>query len=154
MKRTWIVAAALCCTGLTAAQAGPIGPNEVKFTADGEVTQSLTGVPGDPANGRKVFMHRKKGNCLACHQNSDMKDQLFHGEIGPSLDGVGSRYSEAKLRGIVVNAKVALDEDTIMPAFYRTEGLKRVLKKFQGKTILTAQEVEDVVAYLMTLKDE
>ena len=125
-------------------------PSDVVFE-DGAVAQSLTGVPGDPANGRAVFKNRKKGNCLACHVNSDLADEQFHGEIGPPLDGVAERYTEAELRGIIVNAKMVF-EDTIMPAFYRVDGLNRVLKKFQGKTILTAQEVEDVVAYLMTLK--
>ena len=134
----------------TASSAGTIGPDEVKFV-DGAVTQSLTGKPGNPANGRKVFAHRKKGNCLACHKNSDLADQPFHGEIGPSLDGVANRYDEAHLRGIVVDAKHVF-ADTIMPSFYSLKQGVRVKKKFQGKTILTAQEVEDVVAYLKTLK--
>ncbi len=133
-----------------APSAGTIGPDEVKFV-DGAVEQSLTGKPGNPANGRKVFANRKKGNCLACHVNPDLKDQQFHGEIGPSLEGVAERYTEAELRGIVANAKNTF-EDTIMPSFYRLKNGARTLKKFQGKTILTAQEVEDVVAYLKTLK--
>ena len=75
----------------------------------------------------------------------------FHGEIGPSLDGVAERYEEPQLRLQVVNAK-AINPDTIMPAFYRTDGFHRVLKKFKDKTVLTAQQVEDIVAYLKTFK--
>ncbi len=148
MKNTAITLAAfLLAAGAAHAQTMP---SDVVFE-DGAVAQSLTGVPGDPANGRSVFKNRKKGNCLACHVNADLANEQFHGEIGPPLDGVAERYTEAELRGIIVNAKMVF-EDTIMPAFYRVDGLNRVLKKFQGKTILTAQEVEDVVAYLMTLK--
>ncbi len=148
MKNTAITLAAfLLATGAAYAQTMP---SDVVFE-DGAVAQSLTGVAGDPANGRAVFKNRKKGNCLACHANADLASEQFHGEIGPPLDGVGDRYTEAELRGIIVNAKMVF-EDTIMPAFYRVDGLNRVLEKFQGKTILTAQEVEDVVAYLMTLK--
>ena len=71
--------------------------------------------------------------------------------IGPSLDGVAGRYSEGQLRMQVINAKV-INPDTIMPAFYRIDGFHRVLDKFKDKPILTAEEVEDVVAYLKTLK--
>ena len=127
-------------------------PMDVMFE-DGAVSKSLTGVKGDAAAGAKAFANRKQGNCLACHMNSDMEEQPFHGEVGPALDGAGSRWSEAELRGIVTNSK-EMFPDTIMPAFYRTDGLNRPLEKFDGKTILTAQQVEDVVAYLLTLKDE
>ncbi len=150
MKRS-LIAAGLVCLGLGAAQAETIAPADVQIT-DGLVTASLTGVPGDPANGRKVFANRKKGNCLACHANADLAELLFHGEIGPPLDGVGDRYEPAELRAILVNSK-AVFEDTIMPAFYVDPStLRRVASKFEGKTILTAQEVEDVLAYLTTLK--
>jgi len=119
---------------------------------DGAVAASLTGVAGDAANGRKVFASRKKGNCLACHQNTDWSEQLFHGEVGPSLDGAAERWTAAELRGLLANSKKTY-EDTIMPSFYRTSGFTRNLEKFEGKTILTAQEVEDVLAYLQTLTE-
>lgn len=118
---------------------------------DNGVAKSLTGKPGDPEKGVKTFTNRRLGNCLACHQVTALASQPFHGEIGPSLDGVADRYSEAQLRMQVINAKV-INPDTIMPAFYRTDGLHRVLDKFKDKPILTAEEVEDVVAYLKTLK--
>jgi sulfur-oxidizing protein SoxX len=82
---------------------------------------------------------------------SKLSAHPFHGEIGPPLDGVAERYEEPQLRLQVVNAK-AINPDTIMPAFYRTDGFHRVLDKFKDKPVLTAQEVEDVVAYLKTLK--
>jgi sulfur-oxidizing protein SoxX len=118
---------------------------------DNGVAKSLTGKPGDPEKGVKTFTNRRLGNCLACHQVTALASQPYHGEIGPSLDGVADRYSEAQLRMQVINAKV-INPDTIMPAFYRTDGLHRVLDKFKDKPILTAEEVEDVVAYLKTLK--
>jgi sulfur-oxidizing protein SoxX len=116
------------------------------------IPQALTDIPGDPANGRSVAIDRKKGNCLACHA-MPIPEQSFHGEVGPDLNGVGSRYSAGELRLRIVDPKV-LNPDTIMPAFYKTNGLHRVLADFEGKPMLTAQEVEDVVAYLQTLKEE
>lgn len=118
---------------------------------DGGIPKSLTGTPGDVEAGKKAIINRKLGNCLACHEVTAMQDQPFHGNIGPSLDGVAERYDEAQLRLILVDSKQVFD-GTIMPGFYRMKGLNRVGKKFEGKTILTAQEVEDVVAYLKTLK--
>ena len=124
----------------------------VKFeiTKGESIAQSLTGQPGDPIKGRAVAVHRKKGNCLACH-GMPAPEQQFHGNIGPDLAGVASRYSSGELRLRLVDATI-INEDTIMPAFYRNVGLHRVLKKFKGKTVLSAQEVEDVLAYLLTLK--
>lgn len=131
-----------------------VAPGDVEIVDDSAIPASLTGVAGDPVAGKEAFTGRKLGNCLACHQvTSLMDEQQFHGEVAPSLDGVANRYSEAELRLQIVNAKV-LNEDSLMPSFYRTDGLNRVAEKFQGKTILTAQQVEDVIAYLMTLKEE
>jgi L-cysteine S-thiosulfotransferase len=129
-----------------------VAPGDIKIK-DGAFAKSLTGKPGDPKAGKKWFVGRKLGNCLACHKNKDTSDQQFHGEVGPPLDGVASRYNEAQLRAIVINSKQALNELTLMPAFYRDSGFHRVGKKFEGKTILSAQQVEDVVAYLRTLKE-
>lgn len=115
------------------------------------IPESLTGKAGDPEKGRATAIHRKKGNCLACHA-MPVPEQPYHGEVGPELNGVASRLTEGEIRLRIVNPKYA-NPDTIMPAFYRTEGLHRVAKKFQGKPMLTADEVEDIVAYLMTLKE-
>lgn len=134
------------------ATAEEITPTAVSFV-DGTVEQSLTGQPGDAAEGRKVFANRKQGNCLACHTNADLAEESFHGEVGPPMDGVADRWSQAELRGIVTNSKMMF-EGTIMPAFYIDAGYERPLDDFAGKSILTAQQVEDVVAYLMTLKEQ
>lgn len=98
------ILAAFAAAGLMAgtAIAGTVAPGAVKYE-DGTVPASLTGVAGDPAEGAKWFANRKLGNCLACHENPDMPDEQFHGETGPSLEGVADRWSEAELRGIVVN---------------------------------------------------
>ena len=141
--------AALCGS---MALAEEVKPMNVAFT-DGSVEASLTGTAGDAASGREVFANRKQGNCLACHTNTDWSEQSFHGEVGPTMDGVADRWSEAELRGIVTNSK-NMFEGTIMPAFYIDSGYERPLDDFAGKSILTAQQVEDVVAYLMTLKEE
>ena len=150
MKYSVVVAAFAAFTA-SASFAGEIKPMDVAFD-EGMVSASLSGASGDPAEGRKVFMNRKLGNCLACHENSDIPEQPFHGEVGPMLDGAGDRWSEAELRGIVSNAKLMFP-DTIMPAFYIDSGYTRPLEKFEGKSILSAQQVEDVVAYLLTLKE-
>ncbi|TYC53086.1 sulfur oxidation c-type cytochrome SoxX [Rhodobacterales bacterium] len=137
---------------VSATQAGTVAPDSVPIE-DMELSQSLTGVAGDPAEGRAAFADRKKGNCLACHANADIKEELFHGEVGPVLDGVADRWDQAQLRAIVVNSKDVFGEQTIMPGFYTLKVGINVDEAHAGQTILTAQEVEDVVAYLMTLKD-
>jgi len=149
-----LVTAVISIAFLTgAANADVVAPGDVKFEGIA-VTQSLTGQPGDPEKGKRWAVGRKLGNCLACHANSDMADEQFHGETGPTLDGAGSRYDEATLRAILINSKKVFGDQTMMPAFYRNDGFNRVRKQFAGKTILTAQQIEDVVAYLITLKDE
>ena len=145
---TFVAGAALA----SFATAETVAPADVQFDEYGAVAASLTGVAGDAANGRKVFMNRKKGNCLACHVNDDMSEQSFHGEVGPELNGVADRWETAEHRGIVVNAKKMFD-GTIMPAFYRDAGFNHTLKKFDGKAILSAQEIEDLLAYISTLKE-
>ena len=150
MKKLFVLAS-IAAFGAIGAAAEEVKPMDVAF-ADGMVTQSLTGQAGDPAAGRKVFLNRKQGNCLACHTNSDMPEQSFHGEVGPTMDGVADRWEEAELRAIVTNSKNVF-EGTIMPAFYVDSGYERPLEKFAGKSVLPAQQVEDVIAYLMTLKE-
>lgn len=142
-------AALLICAG---AQAGEVAPGDVNIV-DGALNAALTHEPGDPVRGKEVFTGRKLGNCLACHQVDVLMDeQQFHGETGTPLNGIGDVYTAAELRARVVNPKSS-NPDTMMPAFYRTTGFNRNNKKFEGKTILSAQQVEDVVAYLLTLKE-
>lgn len=137
-------------TAMTLSAADVTAPNDVVIEALA-IKESLTGAPGDAAAGREAFANRKLGNCLACHANADLKDQLFHGEVGPSLDGVASRWNEGQLRTIVVNAKAVFTDQTVMPGFYSLDVGADVRKDLVGKTILTAEQVEDIVAYLLTL---
>ena len=116
------------------------------------IPKPLTNKPGDPKEGAKVVVSRRQGNCLACHQISVLKNEEFHGEFGPSLDGVGGRWDAAKLRMILVNPKRVFTGESVMPAFYRVDGLHRVRAEFEHRPILTPQQVEDVVALLQTLK--
>ena len=146
MQRSLILAVALL---LVAAQA--LAQNPIKLDiVDGSLPKSLTGKPGNADAGKQVFLTRTLGNCLACHKVTSLKSEEFHGEFGPSLDGVASRYTEAQLRLIVADPK-RIFADTVMPAFYKNDGLNRVRPEFVGKTILTATQVEDVVAFLKTL---
>ncbi len=142
----------------TALVAAEIAPTDVAYV-DGAVEASLTGVPGDPAKGREIVGSKKLGNCVACHQVSDLADVPFHGEIGPMLDGAADRWSEAEVRGIVANAKIMF-EDSMMPSFYKTEGFIRPGNAYTSEAaddtfgpLLSAQQIEDVVAYLSTLNE-
>ena len=150
MKRTTGIVA-IAALVVFPAMADEVAPSEIKFE-EGVVSASLTGTAGDPVSGRDVFANRKLGNCLACHANSDLSEESFHGEVAPVLDGVADRWNEEQLRGIVSNAKMMF-EGTMMPAFYIDSGYERPLEDFAGTSILTAQQVEDVVAYLKTLKE-
>ena len=158
MKKNFVIAIAAVgavALGATFSNAGShsksVSP-EMAMVKDGMFAKSLTGGAGDAVKGKKTFANRKLGNCLACHENSDLSSLPFHGEVGPSLDGVAGRYDEGQLRAIMINSKAVLGEDTIMPSFYRLENGVRTLKKFKGKTILNAEQVEDILAYLKTLK--
>ena len=141
------------------ATANPVAPADVVYDDGGAVAVSLSGTAGDAAAGAVIMTTRGKGNCIACHAVTALSDSPFHGEVGPTLDGVADRWSEAELRGIVANAKKTY-EGTMMPAFYKTSGYIRPGNAFTGKAgteplpaLLTAQEIEDVVAFLMTLAE-
>jgi sulfur-oxidizing protein SoxX len=117
---------------------------------NGSIPTPLTAHPGDPERGRRIVLDRNKGDCVVCHA-MPLADRQFHGTVGPPLDGVGSRYTAGALRLRLVDPKV-LNPNTAMPAYYKVAGLYRVLERYRGQPILTAQEIEDVVAYLLTLK--
>ncbi len=150
--KTVAVAALAMLFGSAAMAEDVVSPMDAKIV-DGKLEKSLTGKPGDPAEGRKSFVNRRLGNCLACHVNKDTAKEQFHGDIGPPVDGVAERYDAAQLRAILVNSKAVFGDQTVMPGFYRTSGFNHIRKEFEGKTILTAQQVEDVLAYLLTLKN-
>ena len=106
------------------------------------IPRSLTGQAGDAKPGRAIVANRSVG----------LAEERFQGDLAPSLAGAGARWSEGQLRLRIVDAS-RLNADTIMPPYYRTTGLQRVAQAFEGKTVLTAAQIEDVVAYLVTLKD-
>ncbi len=116
----------------------------------GGISQPLTSVAGDPARGREVFLDSDKGNCLACHQ-APLAESDAPGTLGPDLSGVGQRWSVAALRlRLVDGRRLADDGRSVMPAFYSLDNLTQVAKPYQGKTILSAQEIEDVIALLQS----
>jgi L-cysteine S-thiosulfotransferase len=116
------------------------------------IPQPLTDQPGHPERGRRIVLDREGGDCIICHA-MPLPQRRFHGNIGPPLDGVGSRYTTGELRLRVVDPSV-INPETIMPAYYKARGRHRVLDRYRHKPILTAQQIEDVVAYLLTLKSE
>ena len=136
-----LLAAAAC-----AAQAQPV---ELKVVGDA-IPDPLTGTPGNATRGREIVGSRQSGLCLLCHTGPIPEDR-FQGNLAPDLAGAGTRWSAGQLRLRIADAR-QLNPHTIMPAYHRSEGLQRVAPAWRGKTLLTAQEIEDVVAYLLTLK--
>jgi sulfur-oxidizing protein SoxX len=119
--------------------------------AQAPIEKSLTGTKGDAARGRAIVADRHVGLCLLCH-SAPIPEERFQGDIAPDLKGVASRLSEGQLRLRIVDSS-RVNPATIMPSYYRTEGFARVAPTFRGKTVLGAEQIEDVVAYLMTLRD-
>ncbi|WP_372605582.1 sulfur oxidation c-type cytochrome SoxX [Actibacterium sp.] len=158
MKRA--ILTAVCLAASAGFAMADVDPADVKFEDGGAVEASLTGAAGDAAQGRKIIGSKSLGNCVSCHAITEMSDVPFQGNVGPVLDGVGSRWNEAELRGIVANAKKTY-EGTMMPSFYKSTGYIRPGDAYTGKAaksdpmppLLSAQQIEDVVAYLTTLKD-
>jgi L-cysteine S-thiosulfotransferase len=114
------------------------------------IPDSLTGMPGDATRGRALVLDRSS-TCILCH-SGPFPQATFQGDLAPSLAGAGSRWSEGQLRLRLVDAS-RLNPATIMPSFYRTEGLVRVGAAWRGKPILSAEQIEDIVAYLVTLRE-
>jgi sulfur-oxidizing protein SoxX len=148
MRAAAIVAIAMLCCAEVGAEEG-LRPYIVVGDA---IPKSLTGAPGDPARGKAIVTNRQTGLCVLCH-SAPLPEEKFQGTIGPDLGGSGSRYSEGELRMRMVDSR-RLNPDTIMPSYYRLEGLERVAPAFRGKTVLSAEQIEDVVAFLKTLRDE
>jgi sulfur-oxidizing protein SoxX len=122
------------------------------FTVVGDtIPASLTGAPGDAERGMTIVTNRQVGLCLLCHAGPYPQER-FQGTMAPDLTGAGARWNEGELRLRMVDA-ARINPETIMPPYYRVDGLTRVAPGFRGKTILSAEQIEDVVAYLMTLKD-
>lgn len=139
-RNVWLTAIALLALTTGGALAQPTMPTPV------------TAEPCDPVRGKAVAVNSDMGNCVICHMMPVPElPQGAAGDIGPDLAGVGSRLTPAELRQRIVNPK-AIDPDTVMPAYFVATGLTRVQVKYEGRPILTAQQVEDLIAYLETLK--
>ena len=140
----WLAVAALALPGAAAAQA--LQPYVVTGDA---IAASLTGAPGDAARGRSLLLNRTS-TCILCH-SGPFPEEKFQGDLAPSLTGAGSRWSEGQLRLRIVDGS-RLNPATIMPSYYRVDGLTRVGLAWRGKPILSAEQIEDIVAYLVTLR--
>ena len=135
----WMAAvAAVCCLAGSA-------------HGDDGLPQSLTAAKGDPTRGRVIVASRQVGLCLLCH-SGPFPEERFQGNLAPDLTGAGKRWSEGQLRLRIVDSS-RVNPATIMPAYHVTNGLVRVAPAWRGKPVLSAQQIEDVVAFLMTLKD-
>ena len=147
MKVWWLIAlpAALIATQ---AHAQALRPYAISGDS---IPASLTGAKGDPARGRAIVMNRQVGLCLLCH-TGPFPEERFQGDLAPDLRGAGARWSEGELRLRMVDAR-KFNPDTIMPAYYAIDGLTHVAAPFRGKPLLTAEQIEDVVAFLTTLRE-
>lgn len=112
---------------------------------------SLTGIAGDVERGRALAWARDRGNCIACHAIPSA-DMASHGTVGPPLKGLANRQNEGQIRARIIDAR-AFNTASVMPSYHRTEGLKRVAKTLEGRPVLSAQEVEDMVAFMLTLRE-
>jgi sulfur-oxidizing protein SoxX len=139
------VVATLAFPGIAAADA--LVP--YKIVGDG-IPESLTGAPGDAAQGRKLVLDRST-TCILCH-SGPFPETRFQGDLAQDLSGTGTRWSVSQLRLRLVDAS-HFNPDTIMPSYYRIDGLVRVGRNWTGKPILNEAQIEDIVAYLATLRD-
>jgi L-cysteine S-thiosulfotransferase len=142
---------ALAALALAALDVAPAHAELVHYKIVGDaIAVSLTGAAGDAARGRAIVGSRTAGLCLLCHSGPFPEDR-FQGNMAPDLGGAGARWSEGQLRLRIVDAS-KFNPDTIMPPFYRVDRLTRVPPAYRGKPVLTPAQIEDVIAFLMTLK--
>ena len=145
MRFGWLAALA-AVAGCATTAPDTLAPYRVEGDA---IREPLASTPGDAARGKRVVVSRDS-NCLLCHVVPD-SGVRFMGDVGPALHGVGARLSEGQLRLRIVDS-MRLNRETIMPSYYRVDGLNQVAATLRGKPVLTAQQVEDTVAYLLTLR--
>lgn len=143
-----LLALALSIASAVVAEEAPLQPFAV---AEDAIPDSLTGEAGDPARGRAIVINRQTGLCLLCH-SGPFPEERFQGTMAPDLAGAGSRWSVGQLRLRIVDAS-RLNPATIMPPYYRVDGMTRVAAPWWGKPALSAQQIEDVVAFLATLRE-
>lgn len=150
--RTAVLAAALTLVAAAASAQTEATPSLRPFRIAGDtIPEPLTGSPGDPERGRKIVVTRQLGLCLLCH-SGPFPEERFQGDLAPDLKGAGARWTEGQLRLRLVDPS-RFNPETIMPAYYRTESLVLVAPAFRGKPVLSAEQIEDVVAFLVTLKE-
>lgn len=142
----------LCALACGAAQSEPNAAMLRYEVAGDAIPQPLTATPGDATRGRAIVADRQVGLCLLCH-SAPIPEQRFQGNLAPDLSGAGARWSEGQLRLRIVDAG-RLNPATIMPSYYRIDGLTRVNAALQSRPILTPQQIEDVVAFLRSLRNE
>jgi len=116
------------------------------------IYESLSSTPGDASKGRAIVASRQTGLCLLCH-SGPFPEERFQGNLAPELTGSSAQLSAPQLRARIVDAS-RFNSNTIMPAYYKTENLNRVAPKFTGQTILNGQEIEDVIAFLVSLNTQ
>jgi L-cysteine S-thiosulfotransferase len=145
--RGLLLAALLVAIGAPASAEAGLRPYEVVGDA---IPAPLTEEAGDPARGRAIVTDRRVGLCLLCH-TGPFPEERFQGTLAPDIAGAGSRWSAGQLRLRLVDSR-RLNPDSIMPAYYRVDGLTRVGAAWRDRPVLTAQEIEDVVAFLATLR--
>ena len=143
--------ALVVCAASVAAHAQASAPLRPLVVVGDAIPEALTNVPGDPLRGRAIVANRQLGLCLLCH-TGPIPEERFQGSLAPDLAGAGTRWTAGQLRLRMVDAR-ALNPQTIMPSYHRMEGLNRVAAAWAGAPMLGAQQVEDVVAYLTTLRD-
>lgn len=147
----WIVPVGIAIAGLAVASATR-ADTVVPFTvAKDAIPRPLGGRFGVAERGRAVVLDRASGNCLMCHEVPNEPGELQQGTVGPSLIGVGARWTVGQLRLRLVDQS-RIHPGTVMPPYHRAEGLNRVAAQFRGRPYLDAQSIEDVVAYLATLR--
>ena len=150
MARSIVNIAALIAANLAIA-AGAKAQALVPYAIAGDgILQSLTGAPGDAARGRALVLDRST-TCILCH-SGPFPETRFQGDLAPDLRGTANRWSASQLRLRLVDAS-RFNPQTIMPSYYRINGLARVGRNFAGKPILSAGQIEDIVAFLATLRD-
>jgi len=143
--------AALCWVALSWLSLAQADPAVVQGVESGvDWTLPLTAQPGDAARGRAIVASRQSGLCLLCH-SGPFPEERFQGNLAPELSAIAQRLSVGSMRARIVDAR-RLNPETIMPPYFRTDGLARVAGSFVGQTLLNAQQIEDVIAYLQSLK--